>query len=221
MHARERIVPHISLVCLSLGLVYVALSTLSGQAEHRVSSSAVPLVAALLYAVSLMGLLAAAVVKKDRGSVRMLALGVCGMAPLAVIYPWVCVPDNLGIGYAGYRFFLEWLHKHGPAVNMKVLAGIACVLLASFVPAVYVVLCRVNKPRCRRTTIVILLLIETAAYIPVLVKLDWFLLLFSAVDLTGDPIAASGPLLRLAALFAMALNTVLEFTRPSMEESFI
>jgi hypothetical protein len=40
MHAREQIAQYISLVCLSLCLAYVVLSTVSGQAEHSVSSSA-------------------------------------------------------------------------------------------------------------------------------------------------------------------------------------
>lgn len=112
-------------------------------------------------------------------SVRALAIP-CLLAPLAVTSAWAVVPSHLGVGYGGFEFFLRWLTKYpnlGP-VNYEVLLGILCILGASSAPAFFA-LYRLRGGQ-GRAVLSGLLVLQFVAYVPVLVRLDWMMVVCSA-----------------------------------------
>lgn len=130
------------------------------------------------------------------------------LAPLALLFPWAAVPDNLGVGFGGPGFFWDWLTKYpnmGP-INYEVLLGILCVTGASLLPAALAAY-RLSGGR-RRLAERALTAAALVVYVPVLIRLDkdlWLVGLLGAPTLLGRvaaPEAACGPLVRLLAVLA-------------------
>lgn len=148
---------------------------------------------------------------------RAVLLSVCSVTPLAIFYPWIIIPGDLGLATGDFLFFLGWLTKYPDlgSVNLEVLSGIFCVILASFLPALFAYFSIGSKPKIWLRAII--LLVETLATIPLFVNLDRFLLLFGVFGyaLLGHEtyirsnLLAVGPLLRLTAL-AIAIFMMLK-----------
>lgn len=95
----------------------------------------------------------------------------CAAAPAALLYPWVATHGPPAGGFAELPYFLSWLFRYpnlGP-FNYQVLAGIAAMLAAGFLPALVAVLAQVRAPRRALRTVAVLAMI---AYLPVLIRLD-------------------------------------------------
>jgi hypothetical protein len=189
---------------LMLSCIYILSSSVNSEIEHAISSSIAPSILVLIILLTLVVIFTFGIINKKPRLIRTALLSICALTPFAVMYPWVATPDNIGMSYGGYRFFLEWLTKYpnfGP-INSEVLLGMACVVLASFIPAVYCYGKAFEK--YHRTIIVLLLLVEVAAYLPVLIRLDWLLFLGgiwgnyrSGEILIRDLSVLTGPSLRL------------------------
>jgi len=131
------------------------------------------------------------------------------LAPAALLFPWVATGGHLGIELGGFGSFLAWSTKYpnlGP-VNVQVLAGALCVVLASALPALLAIY-RIGR---ESRTLVVGLLASTAvvAYVPVLIRLDLTLFVLGVFDPLVEFEAAVGPLVRalaVAATVAMALR---------------
>lgn len=148
----------------------------------------------------------------------------CGLAPLAVLAPWVVVPGHLGVGYGGLWFFLGWVSRyptfHG--VNHEVVLGIACVLACAVLPPVFAA-CLPGRPDRGPWLATGVFVAFGFAWVPVFVRLDLEQVLYAGVVLLHGPLtllgdapvslprrlviaaAAVGALVRLATLPAMAI----------------
>lgn len=158
--------------------------------------------------------------KNNQELFRLTVLSPCATAPMAVFYPWAAVPGGLGMGYAGFPSFLEWITKYpnvGP-FNIEVFLGTCCVILAYFLPAIFAYF-HLETNQMLTKKIVVLLAIEFVALLAVLVKLDWLLLLgglVGSVGLDGETrirelYAVVGPLFRLMAMTTMVLLVIKSF----------
>ena len=156
----------------------------------------------LLIFVPILLLVSASVAKQNTLRLRRLAsLSPCVLAPLAVLSVWTLAP---GPGYGGWGFFLHWLTKYpnfGP-INIEVFLGIVCVLLSSFLPAVFAGYAITQRPR--RLAVLTLLALELACLVAVIINLDLGLL-FWGFGLFMGPTLFAGPVFRLAGAVAMSV----------------
>ena len=151
---------------------------------------------------------------------RAALLSVCAVAPFAVFYPWVIIPGKIGLATGDFLFFLGWLTRYpnlGP-LNVEVFLGICCVILASFLPALFAYCSMGAVPRRKRSkTSLGILLVDVIVTIPLFANLDRSLLLFWVFGYTWldgethirNVFLAIGPLLRLIAL-AIAVLVMLK-----------
>jgi len=117
------------------------------------------------------GLFAASIRASHAGLRRAALLLPCAAAPAALLYPWGATPGPPLGGFGELPYFLSWLFRYpnlGP-FNYEVLAGIAAMLAAGFLPALVAVLAQMRAPRPALRTVAVLALI---AYLPVLIRLD-------------------------------------------------
>lgn len=146
---------------------------------------------------------------------RLAALSPCSLAPLAILNAWTLAP-GFPYAYGGYGFFIHWLTKYpnfGP-INFEVFLGIACVLLSSFLPALFASYAITQYPR--RLPVLALVALELPCLVAVIINLDFALLLAGFTIMS--PSHFMGPVLRLAGAAAMcsaALTICLRKTEQS------
>jgi hypothetical protein len=130
------------------------------------------------------------------------SLIVCSLVPLAVLDAWVPAPGFPG-ALGGYRYFLHWLTKYpnfGP-INIEVLLGLVCVLMASFIPAVFAIFA--SAGRLRPSIALAIIAGELLFLVPVILSLDIGLLL-AGVSFKS-PLHFMGPVLRFTGLIFMGV----------------
>lgn len=188
---------------LCISCVYLFCLPINHSFECFFSTSIVRVVIPLLLGFLVATLFTIGIISRRRKYFLSGCLLMCSCTPLAVIFPWILVPDNLGMSLGSYLFFLDWLKKYPDfwGVNVIVLIGILCVLLASMVPAMYAY-CHVFKRKNKKTAW-ILFALEIGSYFPVLIKSDYLLLMFGLLGIwhkktsTEDILSLNGALLRL------------------------
>lgn len=136
------------------------------------------------------------------------ALYVALASPLSVILPWVVAPTRIGLGFANFGFFVEWLTRYpnlGP-INYEVLFGILCVLGTASLPAFYAMARLWGRESLVPTVLFVLHLV---VYVPVVVRLDYELFLVSLMYGTLGPfVFGSGALMRALMLSCMVAGAL-------------
>lgn len=137
------------------------------------------------------------------------------IAPMAVTGLWALTPGTLsGIGFGGFEYFVHWLTKYpdfGP-VNIKILAGMLCILGTFFIPAFFSVYsAAVKKPRLLH--LFFFMVAYLVVYTAVFFRLD--LLSWTAIlGQIGNPnvlFLVSAPLFRLLPLVFMPAFAFLSY----------
>lgn len=207
------------LLPLCISIAYLLLSIPFRMTGYHVDTSPFIYVPAVLAIIVPMLMVSAARIKNDlKNQFSMMALlSPCFLAPLAVIYPWAVVPGNLGVGLAGFQFFLVWLNKYpnaGP-VNIQVMLGIICVILACWLPTLFAFIYSVQSRTLNRK-LVILCGAQIVIMVPIIINLDFGLLWCGIIGFSGfgdefktrEVMAATGPLFRLISMVIMVKLTV-------------
>jgi uncharacterized membrane protein YhaH (DUF805 family) len=199
------------------------LSTINHSVEQIIDTSVAPVIVGFIIIIALLVPSIIGVIKRNSDYRRTGFRTLCALTPLSLLYPWVVVPGNLGMSYGGYGFFLEWLTKYPNfgAVNIEVFIGIGCVLFSSLLPAI---ICAMYTFKRHRKVIIALTIIEIAAYLPVLIKLDWLLFLSGVMGNSWmgggsgrDMMVMIGPVLRLVSFIVIAGTAI---TTIRMSNSF-
>jgi hypothetical protein len=201
----------ISVFPLFLSCIYIVSSTFNHEIEYIINTSVFPILFSFVFIIVLLASLTIGLITRN---VRYIQIGfntICALTPLSLIYPWVAAPGNIGIGYGGYVFFLDWLLKYPnfANINIEVFIGLLCVLLSSSIPAIYCYL-YVSKKRYQKV-LLLLVFIEIAAYLPVLIKLDW--LLFLSGIAIRDVSVLNGPSLRFLSFLILTGITSLNLVK--------
>jgi hypothetical protein len=207
--------------------IYIIGATFFHEIEHAINASAIPVLFSFIFIFaffvpSVLGLL-----KQNTRYIQFGLFSICALTPFSLIYPWVITPGNMGLSCGGYTFFLEWLTKYPNfgKINIEVFIGIASVLISSLLPAILSYLH--NFKMHYRRIIIAMVIIEIAAYVPVLIKLDWLMFLSGIMGnswLGGGTIrdlsVATGPSLRLVS-FLMIAGAAIKALRRFFKERFI
>ena len=202
------------LIPLGLAIACLVLPVPERYSDHPGVSFALLLL--LVLTPVLLGISAAIAKQHARIFRRLAVLSPCWLAPLAILNAWTLAP-GFPYAYGGYRFFVHWLTKYpnfGP-INIDVLLGIVCVLLSSFIPALFA--SYAVTPRPRRLALLALLAIELPCLVAVIIHLDLALLLAGITILS--PTHFMGPVLRLAGAVAMCAATAQICFRKTEQEN--
>lgn len=198
-----------------LGCLYILLSTINHDVERAIDASMAPVIISFVVIIALFVPGIISVIKRNSAYFRTGFKTLCALTPLSLIYPWVVVPGNLGMSYGGYGFFLEWLTKYPNfgAINIEVFIGIVCVLFSSLLPAIVCSMYTFNRHYRKVTNA--LTTIEIAAYLPVLIKLDWLVFLsgimgnsWSSGGSVRELTVMVGPVLRLVSFLVIAGSVI-------------
>jgi hypothetical protein len=150
---------------------------------------------------------------------KKLALTFCFLTPFGLLGGWALVPGHLGVAVAGFTFFAGWLTKYPNflGINGEVLAGMICIVGASFIPPLAGLLCLGDRSPNKKL-LGALFAWELVFFVAILYRLDalaW-LFLFDG-GLTNIPFLdrlsqVAAPLLRAVGFIGMAALTILKRT---------
>jgi hypothetical protein len=205
---------------LVLSCIYLLCISFNSQFENYIDSSIIPILCSGVVLIAVFYLFILGLINRNIRSFVLVGCFICAVTPLSVMYPWVAAPDNMGMGFGGYAFFLDWLTKYPNflRINIEVLLGIICVILSSMVPAVFCYLYTSGKPY--QKGLFILAFIEISTFIPVFFKLDWLMILLGTCGIfrlggthSNNLVVLAGPFLKLLSFIFMMIVILLKIVK--------
>lgn len=193
------------------GLIFLAW----GPAFAQLSLYALGAVGPLLAIIATAAVWLAAIKTHRRLSNRALLLP-CALTPLAALGPWTVAASHLGVAPAHFPFFVSWLSRYpnfGP-VNLDVFLGTGAMLGACAMPTFFTWYALFSAPNEKRHWLVFAL--HLVAYVPVLLELDFSLVIFAVATLHSEAeniLLLSAPLQRLVSTIAMLVLVLRHRTR--------